>query len=474
MSVLDQSKPYFKYFEEFSAIPRGSKHEQAMSDYLMAFAKELNLEAKQDERKNVVIYKPASAGKENAPITMLQAHMDMVWEKNNDTEFDFLTEGLKLEVKDGWLHAKGTTLGADDGCGVAYMMAVLADDTLVHPALECVFTVEEETGLDGAKNLHPEYLHAKYLVNLDHGGDNSTCVSNSGGLRVFASTKVVYEDATDKAYEVSVTGLLGGHSGGMITKNRGNANKLLARVLYNVNLSAPLHLVSIQGGLKENAIPREAVAVITVQKDISDILAKIQAEYDEEFKDTDKGVKIGLKEVTADKQMDAKSTNDVLNFMYLAPNGLQTLSTVIDGLPTVSLNMGVVRTENDKVTMAYSVRSPMESAKDDLRDRLIALGKLTNTTVEDGSRYPGWNYEANSVIREVLRKALKEVRGLDLVEEATHGGLETGIIKSYLPDLDIITVGPNMEDIHTPDERLDLDSFDKCYKVLTRVLELID
>ena len=409
MTVLDQSKPYCKYFEEFSAIPRGSYHEQAMSDYLMAFAKEHHLEAIQDERKNVIIYKPATSGKEKAPVTMLQAHMDMVWEKNNDTEFDFLTEGLKLEVKDGWLSAKGTTLGADDGVGVAYMMAVLADEELAHPALECVFTVEEETGLDGAKTLHPEYLHAKYLVNLDHGGDDSTCVSNSGGLRAEAITKVNFEPVSDPVYEVSVTGLLGGHSGGMITKNRGNANKLLARVLYNLNLVHPIHLISIKGGLKDNAIPREAVALISAATDISDVIAKIQTEYEEEFKDTDKGVKVSYKASSADRQMDTKSTNDVLNFMYLAPNGLQTLSTIIDGLPTVSLNMGVVTTEEDSVNIAYSVRSPMESAKDDLRDQLIALGKLCNTTVTDGSRYPGWNYEANSVIREVLRKALKEV-----------------------------------------------------------------
>lgn len=477
MSVLDSSKPYCKYFEEICAIPHGSYNEKAISDYLVDFAKKHNLKAIQDEMWNVVIYKDASVGKEDVAPVILQAHMDMVAEKNDDTNFDFKTDSLNLYVEDGWLHARGTTLGADDGSGVAYILAILADDTITHPAIEATFTVQEEVGLCGAMALKKEYFKGKYLINLDGGPEGCTCISNSGGMRVSTTTKITKQENTLPTYQIFVSGLLGGHSGGLINKRRANANKVLAQVLWNLNQKYDYSLVSINGGLKENAIPRESKALIATNADVTTIqqdVATYQEEFRKAYSTTDAALTITVTPVeTSPVALSKESKKDVLSFVYLTPDGLQQMSADVDGLPIVSLNLGVLNTKEEVVEAHFSIRSPIELEKKNLCDKIEGIGAFTNTTCEKGSNYVGWDYEPNSRLRDLLQNVTQEVIHKDLVMQAIHGGLETGVFKGMIPDLDIVTMGPMSENCHTPNERLNLESFDTAYTILVKLVESI-
>lgn len=469
------------YFEEISKIPHGSYNEQALSDYLVDFAKELNLKYLQDDLGNVVIYKQASNDKTDAETVMLQAHIDMVNEKNQESNHNFGSDPLDIYIEDGWIKAKGTTLGADDGMGVAYMLAILADDTLIHPALECCFTVLEEVGLIGALHLKADFFKAKNFISLDGGGEVSTLISSAGGERVkLTKTYSLVKNLTNlKCLKLSIRGLKGGHSGGCIDKELGNSNKLLARVLHAIDNQVSIYLASIDGGLKDNAIPREADAIFGINPNDYNTVVAIA---DKQFKAistllefSDKGFNGLISEVveTCTTTFSQSDTQEIINFIYILPNGLVNKSMRIKDLTLTSLNLGVVNCENSKISLNFSLRSAIDECIDEMKENLITFAKLYNYQVSCDARYPGWNFVENNPLREKLLTVYSTMRNQKMVELAAHGGCECGIFSKLLNTNNIINFGPVTEEIHTPNERLNLASFERCYDLLVGVLKTI-
>lgn len=471
--ILNKLLPHQKYFEDITRIPHGSYNEKALSDYIVNFAKELGYRTKQDELGNVIVYKPASVGYENHPAVILQSHIDMVCEKNGDCNHNFETEPLQIYIEHGLVRAKGTTLGADDGAGAALMMAVLADKHLKHPPLECVFTVLEEVGLIGAQALDGNDFTAKQLINLDNSSEKNTYVSCSGGLRFVMKKKMIMEPCSLPVYRVEVRGLYGGHSGGNIHLERGNSNKICSRVLYHLNKEAGINLISINGGSKENAIPREADAVFASQADfnkIKSIVAEQEEKIKKELMYSDAGLTVEVYEDKADKMCRKEISNSIITMFYMLPNGFKHRSMVIDGLTVASQNMGVVKTVDDEVICTYSLRGAIESYNDEGMENLINFCKIFGFKYESGSRYPAWEYTEVSPMRDKLKQVYRELFEREIEIKATHGGLECGVFKKIIPDIDIVTLGPDSYDVHTPNERMDLASFDRAYKLLTTYL----
>lgn len=479
MAVLDQTIPIFRYFEEICQIPHGSFEEQRVADYVESFAREKGLSVVRDQMNNLVIYKEGSAGKEHLPPLMLQAHMDMVNEKNQGCSHDFSADPLELFVEDGWLRARGTTLGGDDGYGVAYMMALLADETLVHPPFVCVFTVQEEVGLCGAMGLDPKLLKADRLINLDADVEGNVFVSSSGGRDVLVTKHLDWLKNDAPVYELEIKGLSGGHSGGEIHKERGNANKIAARILLALlRAGLDVRLMDLNGGLKDNAIPREcwcSFASASGKERLQAVTDQCRKELKEELAFSDIGIQVNLKESSrkAEISVSRADTVSVVSLMFLAPNGMQARSMAIEGLTTVSLNLGVARIEEGSLTLHFSLRSPMLSAREELTWKLELLSKVYGAKCQVRNDYPGWNYDETSALRKAFGAYYEKVTGKAIVEEATHGGLETGVFKGYNENLDIISVGPEILDLHTPDERMNLESFARVYDILRGFIETL-
>ena len=470
---FDLTKPYCHYFNEIAKIPHGSNNEKGLSDYLMNFAKELGLVCKQDDMFNVIIYKEGSKGYENSSPLMLQAHMDMVCEKNKDSDHDFLKDSLTLVVKDGILKANGTTLGADDCTGVAYMMAILADQALAHPPLECVFTVQEEIGLYGAMHIKAEDIKARRMISLDGGGETNTLLSSAGGCRNTIVKTLEYENNTKPTYRLSVRGLLGGHSGGEIHKEKGNANKLAMRVLNEARMAGlDLKLVSFNGGLKENAIPREADIEFVYAGDknkFMELFLKSETEIKDELEFSDAGFKIEVEELPVALRCLSDVCNaKVCDFVYLLPNGFKARSMAISGLTVTSLNLGVVETIDNELVLSVSIRSAIKSGIENLIREIACLCQIFDASYSIHAFYPGWNYSKVSPMRDSLMEVVKGIYNRDLELIAAHGGTECGIFKALHADMDIVSIGPITKDIHTPDESLDLASFDRTYNLLTK------
>ena len=468
MNILDHTKPHQHFFEEMTRIPHGSFHEKEYSDYLVTFAKERGLRYVQDDMYNVIIYAPASQGYEDHEILLLQAHMDMVCEKNKDVEFDFEKEPLQLYIEDGWLKAKGTTLGADDGCGVAAMLAIL-DGDMPHPSLECVFTVQEEVGLCGALHLDGKYIHAKRVINLDGGGEVSTCTTSAGGANVISQRTFMREPISDPVYRLSVTGLSGGHSGGEIHREKGNANKLLARTLYAIAKKEAVSLIHVEGGMKDNAIPREAFASFSCKLDgaaIQEIVNQVEQEMKKELEFSDPNVKVSLTKGEGREALSVEDSLDYLRFMTLLPHGMHHHSMSIEGLTTASMNAAVVTCDENTIMVNCSVRGALESYIDTICEEIELLADAFGFTHVRAARYPAWNYDAKSAMRETLQKVFRETHGGELELIAEHGGLECGVFKAIDADMDIVTMGPITLDIHTPQERLELASFDRTFELL--------
>ena len=473
---FDLSKKHCYYFNEISKIPRGSRNEKAISDYIVNFAKEHGYTYVQDKVWNVIVNKPASKGYEKSEPVILQVHIDMVCEKNKNVEHDFEKDPLELYVdEEGWLHANGTTLGADDGQGVAYMLAILDDPDLPAPALQCVFTSMEEIGLLGAIALDPKDLHAKRYINLDSGGENQTCVSCSGGARAVMSKQLHFKEVDAPAYQLQVRGLKGGHSAGTIHLERGNSILLAARILEEMSDTVEdLRIADFNGGLKFNAIPREADITFTTMTPVGDLNEAVKASADKikaELQFSDEGFSAEIVEV--DPVLEAigkKKTKEILDFLTVIPNGLLHRSMAIKGLTTASLNAGVAYIKDGVFYVDDLIRSAAASHNDTTIRQLEILCPLFGFDFKVQDRYYGWEYEPKSKLREILRKVLKE-KGIEMKEESTHGGLECGIFKSKIPGLDVITYGPISHGEHTPDERLDLASFDRAYNNLLAVLK---
>lgn len=477
MAVLDTSIDVNYYFEEISKIPRGSYNESAIANYIENVASEHALYCRKDEMNNVVVFKEASPGYENHEPLMLQAHIDMVCEKNNDTFHDFNHDPLDLYVEDGYIRARGTTLGADDGYGVCYMLALLTDKNAKHPALECVFTVQEEVGLLGAMGLDTKDLKAHRLISLDSETQGETCTSSSGGVDVLITKPIIGEDNFSPVYVLEVKGLLGGHSGACIDKSRANANKLAARLLYHLlKAGIDVRLVDITGGLKNNAIARECRVVFassSLKDDIYKCLSKEEENIKNELVINDPGVEILCYEDESDICICSKDSEAVISMMYLAINGMIEKSQVIPDLTTISLNMGVVRTLENSITIDYSLRSPSKSTRHELVLQLELLASLFNAYIEVSNDYPGWEYAPHSILRKQLKDFYFEYTKKTLKEVATHGGLETGVFKGKIPELDIVTLGPAISHIHTPEEKMNIDSFVETYQFIKSFIETL-
>lgn len=467
----------FRFFEEISAIPRGSYHEQAISDFLVAFAKERGLWCDQDAMYNVIIKKPASAGAENAPAVMMQGHLDMVCEKRAGVAHDFETEGLELVLKDGVLRANGTTLGGDNGVAVALMMTVLDDDTLVHPALECVFTTQEEVGLGGASALDFSKLQARTMINLDSEDEGVATVSCAGGMRYTLARAASRTAAQGVLVHLNMTGLLGGHSGIDIDQERINANQLMGRMVRAVMQAAGGQLVSFAGGTKDNAIPRECAATLlytdeaaahqamAVAQQMQRTLSAEITPFEPDFVCTVEA-QPGAAEVLSDA--DARA---FLGALALAPNGVRRRNLKQDAFVVTSLNLGVARADGDTMQLIFAPRSSVDSLQEDTKQLLALLADTFGFTTEIAGAYPGWAFAETSPVRDCFCESYRTLFGEELRIEAIHAGLECGLFSHALEGLDAIAVGPTIKGCHTPDEYLPLDSTQRFYTLLRDVLE---
>lgn len=467
----------FHFFEEISAIPRGSGNEQGISDFLVKFAQDRGLWVYQDEAHNVIIKKGGSKGAEDRPAVMLQGHLDMVCEKVAGVEHDFEKEGIDLVVKDGVLTANGTTLGSDNGVAVALMMMVLDDEDIVHPPVECVFTTEEEVGLNGARALDKSQISARTMINMDSEEEGMATISCAGGLRIECTRPITRETAEGTLLSIEISGLKGGHSGTDIDKERQNAIRVMARVIYQLMKNTNGKLVSFDGGNKDNAIPRECSASLIYAdaeeakkaEELACSLAETLADeimpYEENF-----ACEITSEEGRTADAIPAEDAKAFVTAMYLAPNGVQSRNMKLDGFIVTSVNMGVVRSEADKLVLVFSPRSSVASLQEEMKERIGLLADTFGFTADFSGEYPGWSYREVSPIREVFCESYRELFGEELKTEALHAGLECGLFSDAIPGLDAIAVGPTLNNVHTPEENLPLDSFERFYELLKDVL----
>lgn len=473
-----QPENLFRYFEEISAIPRGSGNEKGIADYLEAFAKEKGLRYYRDEHNNVAIYKPAFPGYEDKEPVMLQGHTDMVCEKNADVMHDFEKDGLKLRLNGDILSAEGTTLGGDDGAAVVMMMAVLADKMIEAPAIECLFTVEEETGLGGAESFDYSHLTAHRIINLDTEEEGQAIASCAGSMNL--SFKFVPEQLSfaNKAVKVTVSGLAGGHSGTDIDSGRRNSILLLGDILSALYEKMPFNLVSIEGGNKRNAIPREASAVISVidrDEAIAEVKKIVSEIYPLLVRD-DQKLKIHADRCAIPKKMMSyKDSSRVLSLLSLVPNGVLGMSASCTGLVETSSNLGVVKVNGNALEFMVYARSSVEREMDGVYRRMKRLATLLECELVFLDRCPGWAFDKNSKLQKDFVTAYKMTFPESAAEPkvcAIHAGLECGIILEKMGGGDAISIGPNMKNIHTPDETLDLRSVERVYRMLVNLLKI--
>lgn len=476
-NVLNGLNPslVFKYFEEISQIPRGSKNEKEISNFLYKFAKDLNLEVIQDEHLNIIIRKPATKGYENCPGVILQGHMDMVCEKNKDVDHDFEKDPIDLRIIDDMIYANGTTLGADNGIAVAMSMAVLASNDLAHPALEVLITSDEEAGMTGAMNLDGELLKGKYIINLDSEEEGYLLVSCAGGNRSYVTLPLTYKpvDENKQALLVEVKGLLGGHSGMDIIKQRANSNVVMGRVLNLLDVN--YDLVEVNGGSKNNAIPRECESKVVVDKNQVDAfkasLSKIEEILKNEFRTTDPGLKIVVEEASADKVLTDECKSKALLLLNLIPNGIQTQSMDIEGLVESSTNLGVVKTSEDKMSFESAVRSSVATLRESINDKTKLLANSVGANIEITDGYPAWEYVKDSKLEHICVDVYEKLTGKKPVITAIHAGLECGLLLSKMNGAEAISMGPNMFEVHTPNEHVSISSIKNVWDYLVKVLE---
>ncbi len=474
MAVLNHLEPQgvFHFFEEICAIPHGSHHNTQISNWLVKFAEDRGLEHYQDAAENVIIIKPATPGYENSEPVIIQGHMDMVCEQTPECTKDMTKEGLDLELNGDIVSARGTTLGGDDGIAVAMALAILDSQTMEHPRLEVVITTDEEIGMDGAMALDVSPLKARRFMNIDSEVEGVFTVSCAGGAITKVSVPVQREAFAGTALTISVEGLIGGHSGTEIHKGRANADMLLGRVLCAASNAAQLRIVSVNGGLKANAIPTAASAVIVTEQAeaVKAAVAKLDAALRQEYASTDAGVAVRVTEGGEGVAMDAESTQRMLLLLTCAPNGVQEMSPDIEGLVQTSLNLGILTTAAECVEACFCIRSSVDSQKEMLLDRIAVLCRQLNGTMETSGDYPGWAYRQDSPLRDLLSEVFTEQYGHEPVIEALHAGLECGLFSGKMPGLDCISFGPDLKDIHTPRETMSVSSVQRVWKMVAETL----
>lgn len=470
----------FGIFDQITKVPRPSKKEGKIRQFLLDFAAAHNIAAKTDAVGNVVMSKPGTAGHENAPTAILQAHMDMVCE-SNDKSFDFENNPITTIVDGEWLHADGTTLGADNGIGMAAALAVLVDDTLVHGPVECLFTVDEETGLTGAYNLGEGMITGKYLLNLDSEDDAQIFVGCAGGVDTTCEFRYERSMApTDFHYfKFNIANGLGGHSGGDIHLGRANANKLLARFLWTVGKRYELSLAEIDGGNLRNAIPRAAHAVFGVEgankDEVMALFNQYVADVKGEYSDIEPTIELTIE--TAERPefcVDSATTRNLIEALYCAPHGVVSMSRDIEGLVETSTNLASVKMkEGNIILVTTSQRSSVESRKWDIAHQVEAVFELAGATVTHGDGYPGWKPNMKSTIMHLASDAYEELYGIKPAIMAIHAGLECGLFKEKMPDLDMVSFGPTLQGVHSPSERMHIPAVERFWGQLTRTLEKV-
>lgn len=470
----------FYYFNEINQIPRPSKHEEKMSEWLEKTGKSLGLPTKRDNAGNVLISKPATPGKENVTPVIFQAHMDMVCEKNNDTNFDFEKDAIQTWIDGEWLRAKGTTLGADDGIGVAMALAILDDNELEHGPIECLFTVDEETGLTGAKALEADFMKGKMLLNLDSEDEGQLFIGCAGGQDTVATLDCDYEDKVPKGkfFKVTVKGLQGGHSGDDINKGRGNAVKLLTRLLWNAYCNFDIRIADIKAGNLRNAIAREGFAVVVVPDEKTSewnaYIDEMNKTYKDEFHTTDPGVEVISESANkAEKVLEETFQIDLLNALLVCPHGVQAMSQDIKDFVETSTNLASVKKEDDKIIVTTSQRSSVESRKQAIVDKVSTVFWMIGADVETGDGYPGWNPNPDSEVLQILVKAYQNLFNKDPQVLAIHAGLECGLFSEKYPDLDMVSFGPTLRGVHSPDEKLEIKTVQMCWDLIFEFFRLL-
>lgn len=465
----------FEYFEEISAVPRGSGHTAKIADFCVRFAEKLKLQYVRDAADNVIIFKAGTLGYEKSKPIILQGHLDMVWQKDSDCDIDFEREGLRLVFDEKYVAAKGTTLGADNGIAVAMIMAILESDSIAHPPIEAVFTSDEEVGMIGANQLDTELLCGRRMINIDSENPEVLTVSCAGGSDFIMTLPAVRRAVTGQKICLSLHGLQGGHSGIEIDKGRVNANVLALRVLNHMQTFTNIQLISISGGTKPNAIPRTCIAEFVVE-DAESILPHIQeylheikteiAEREPEFAYSVKSeAKAGYSAVSA------QDTEKIISALLLAPNGVQEMSASINGLVETSLNMGILATEEKEIRVHFALRSNKASALRALEEKLFAFAKWMDCRAETGGYYAPWEFKKDSDMQKLYIDAYREICGSEPSVEAIHAGLECAVFSGSIQGLDCISVGPGILDAHTTNERLDIASVQKIYSLVLRCLE---
>ena len=476
MSVLNGYEPakVLGFFEEICQIPHGSGNTKQLSDWLVDFAKARNLEHYQDELNNVIIIKEASAGYEGSEPVILQGHIDMVCNQEESCTKDMATEGLDLAVDGDLLYAEGTTLGGDDGIAAAFMLAMLDDDSLAHPRVEAVFTTEEETGLYGAEAIDVSPLRGKRFINIDSEDEGIVTVGCAGGVTGIGSIPFGREAFDGQAFEVKIFGLRGGHSGTDIIFGQENAAKALGRLLYELQEEAGARIVSLEGGVADNVIPTSASALIVVPSvsaaKAHEVFDACKATFAHEFKvDPDFDMTLSETDCALDP-MDADSCQKVLAYLIGTPNGIEKMTHGIDKLPQTSLSLGVLRTLDDAVEYVFCIRSAVDSECEMLARRLECQIKPLGGTLRREGPYPGWEYQANSPLRDLICEVYKEQTGKDMIVEAIHAGLECGYFSGKMPGLDCVSIGPDVNDVHTPNETLSISSTQRTWELVKEVV----
>ena len=474
MAVLNHLEPQrvFRFFEELCAIPHGSGNTKAVSDWLVDFAKARGLRYVQDQLNNVVIFRDATPGYESAEPVILQGHMDMVCEKEPGCTKDMAAEGLDLVLEGDTVSARGTTLGGDDGIAVAMAMAILDDDSLSHPAIEAIFTVDEETGMYGAEGLDVSVLKGRRMLNMDSEDEGIFTVSCAGGARADCCLPVTRSAFSAPVLEISVTGLVGGHSGAEIDKGRANSSMLLGRVLCALEEKTDLRVISVCGGLKDNAIPTGAQALISANAEVTaEVCRRMTQSLREEYRMTDPGVEVTVEPAeTAMLPMDAVSTRRAVCLLVCHPNGVQVMSADIPGLVQTSLNMGILTTGETAVHLSSSVRSNVESQKQMLLQRIACLTAELGGETSTRGEYPGWAYLPDSPLRDLMVEVFTDQYGYEPKVEAIHAGLECGLFSAKLPGLDCVSFGPDLKEIHTFREKMSISSVQRVWKMLVELL----
>lgn len=479
MGVLSNLEPkeVFCYFEEICNIPHPSYEEKKISDYCMQFAKKHGLEAYQDSSHNVVIIKEASEGYEEKETIVLQGHMDMVCQKTPETEIDFSNDGLELEVCGDYIQAKGTTLGGDDGIAVAYCLAILASDSIKHPKLEVILTTGEEVGLLGATAIDVSMCQGRKMINLDSEDEGVFLSGCAGGATVSVVLPVTKKETEGEVLTVKVTGLLGGHSGAEIHKGRANANVVLGTTLGKVNKECGIKLISFCGGDKDNVIPRKATAEILVKaEEKAEIISKLkqyEAEVKAQYQKTDAGLCIEVTEEGTNTCMavEGKELEALFSYFVKMPNGVQAMSQDMEGLVETSLNLGTTDLKEDGMYMSHSVRSSVDEKKEKLLAQMKETAADLGAKVSVSGEYPGWKYEAVSPLREEMVEVFEKMYGRKPVVEAIHAGVECGLFSKKMPGLDCVSIGPDMDAIHTTEERLSISSAKRVWEFILEVLK---